>query len=273
MYRLPRLNVDEWSTNEDLTKAWALATQLLKDKNGVEGTSRNKESDCLDIEFGGKVDETLCGHASFTLSLLERLCFVLSDSGLLDHLPESLGAIADAKALHAETFALKDRVTKLTAEIIDMRVRLHESEQQKNSAEKALDRSTIEHSRKTTNGASSDIAANSSSSADGGLGPPEDTRISPSGSSSDSKEVLFKIATLEKQLAESEGAKARAEMTLTERLARPLSQTEAQVTDMRRAMEDLRQQGRQRVSSLISEGKGISYIPTLFPMMLYLMAI
>ena len=34
-----------------------------------------------------------------------------------------------------------------------------------------------------------------------------------------------------KQLAESEGAKARAEMTLTERLARPLSQTEAQVSD------------------------------------------
>jgi hypothetical protein len=255
VYRLPRLNVDEWSTNEDLTKAWALATQLLKDKNGMEGSARSmKESDCLDIEFGGKVDETLCGHASFTLSLLERLCFVLSDSGLLDHLPESLGAIADAKALHAETFALKDRVTKLTAEIIDMRVRLHESEQQKTSAEKALDRSSIE-SRKATNGTSSDMVANSSSSGDGGVGPPEDTRTSPLGSSSDSKEVLLKIATLEKQLAESEGAKARAEMTLTERLARPLSQTEAQVTDMRRAMEDLRQQGRQRVSSLISEGK------------------
>ena len=32
-------------------------------------------------------------------------------------------------------------------------------------------------------------------------------------------------------------------MTLTERLARPLSQTEAQVADMRRAMDDLRHQG------------------------------
>ena len=44
------------------------------------------------------------------------------------------------------------------------------------------------------------------------------------------KEMRVKISALEKQLAESEGAKAKAEMTLTERLARPLSQTEAQVS-------------------------------------------
>jgi len=58
---------------------------------------------------------------------------------------------------------------------------------------------------------------------------------------------------LERQLSESETAKSQAEMTLTERLARPLTQTEAQVGDMRRALEDLRQQCKHRVSVLISE--------------------
>ena len=67
------------------------------------------------------------------------------------------------------------------------------------------------------------------------------------------KELRRQIALLERQLAESETAKAKAEMTLTERLARPLVQTESQVSDLRRSMEELRQQCKQRVASLNSE--------------------
>ena len=235
---LPKLNVDEWSTADEIKKAREVAEGRLNgetvaiviDGKGGKvqkrGEEERKSSIDLDREFGGKLDETLRAHASFTLTLLERLCFVLSDSGLLDHLPESLGAIADAKALHAETFALKDRIVKLSSEIIDSRARLHVCEQQRILAERTLDRAVTEHSRQLANGVTSQGLEHNTEGEDTG---PSDSRDS--SSVGDMKELCLKISVLEKQLAESEGAKARAEMTLTERLARPLSQTEAQVSD------------------------------------------
>ena len=42
-------------------------------------------------------------------------------------------------------------------------------------------------------------------------------------------------------------------MTLTERLARPILQTETQVADLRKSMEELRQQCKHRVASLVVE--------------------
>lgn len=42
-------------------------------------------------------------------------------------------------------------------------------------------------------------------------------------------------------------------MTLTERLARPILQTETQVADLRKSMEELRQQCKYRVASLVAE--------------------
>lgn len=225
---LPKLKVDEWSSAEELAEARTAATTALNaDRTeGQDGSSVVISDSTADLEFGGKVDETLCAHASFTLSLLERLCFVLNDSGLLGHLPESLGVIADAKALHAETFALKDRITKLCSEIIDMRSKLHICEQKRISAEKTLDRAVVEHSRQAANGAGSTAVEGASS-----LSLPSESCLGPA--PADDVVALMdlsaKVAILEKQLAESEGAKARAEMTLTERLARPLSQTEAQV--------------------------------------------
>ena len=239
---LPKLGVDEWSTAEDLAKARELAERKLngettgmgvgKEEKGGGGGGKimkrcdeeGKSSNDLDMKFGGKVDETLCAHASFTLTLLERLCFVLSDSGILDHLPGSLGAISDAKALHAEIFVLKDRIVKLSSEIIDNKAQLHVYEKQKIFAEKTLDRAVIEHSRQLAIGV---INQNQEKNSEGENIGPSDSRNDISGG--DMKELCLKISVLEKQLGESEGAKARAEMTLTERLARPLSQTEAQV--------------------------------------------
>ena len=221
---LPNLKIDEWSSTEELSEATIAAKRALTPKKGEGNSIEGKLSNSsIDAEFGGKVDESLCGHASFTLSILERLCFVLSDSGILDHLPDSLGAIADAKALHAEIFALKDRVTKLSSEIIDMKVKLHVSEKLRNSAERLMDKSLTEYARQAANGAvSSSTSGASPFSSVGDIAPGEDTNSG--------KEMRMKITVLEKQLAESEGAKAKAEMTLTERLARPLSQTEAQVS-------------------------------------------
>ena len=118
---LPKMDVDEWSTTEDIEKARAIAERVLKrddaapssssSSSSSSGSKSKKETEAadeeqlsaMDVEFGGKVEETLRGHAHFTLSLLERLCFILSDTGMVEQLPESLGAIADTKALHTET--------------------------------------------------------------------------------------------------------------------------------------------------------------------------
>ena len=121
------MDVDEWSTAEDIEKARVIAERRLKiDRSGgtikeedpgessssssssSRGHSKSKketevadeeEINHMDIECGGKVEETLGSHAAFTLALLERLCFILSDTGVVQHLPDSLGAIADAKGL------------------------------------------------------------------------------------------------------------------------------------------------------------------------------
>ncbi len=283
---LPKMDVDEWSTTEDIEKARAIAERVLKrddaapssssSSSSSSGSKSKKETEAadeeqlsaMDVEFGGKVEETLRGHAHFTLSLLERLCFILSDTGMVEQLPESLGAIADTKALHTETVGLRERITKLSGMILELQSRLFMSEKQKRAAERAVDRATVDRAAAgpvtiptpaptpaaTTAAPSAENSGAVPPAAAVDSAPPVESAASASANLESDGEMYRKIAILEKQLAESETAKAKAEMTLTERLARPLSQTEAQVADMRRAMEDLRHQGRQRVAALITEG-------------------
>jgi hypothetical protein len=63
------------------------------------------------------------------------------------------------------------------------------------------------------------------------------------------KELKEKMTGLEINLNELESAKVKAELKLTDRLAKPLQQTEASVADLRNALEDLRNQCKTRVSS------------------------
>ena len=284
----PKMDVDEWSASEDIEKARAIAERVLKRSDAAPSSSSSssgskskketeaadeEEMSAMDVEFGGKVEETLRGHAHFTLSLLERLCFILSDTGMVEQLPESLGAIGDATALHTETTGLRERITKLSGMILELQSRLFISEKQKRAAERAVDRATVDRSTAgpaapapapvaaTAAAATTHLTTNlertdsvlTVATVDSAPPVAESVAIAPVDLESDG-DMYRKIAILEKQLAESETAKAKAEMTLTERLARPLSQTEAQVADMRRAMEDLRHQGRQRVAALITEG-------------------
>ena len=62
------------------------------------------------------------------------------------------------------------------------------------------------------------------------------------------KEMNRKISILEKQLAQSEADKAKTEMDLTQRI-QPLSQQDALVAHLKKAVDDLRQQCKQRVSA------------------------
>ena len=77
------------------------------------------------------------------------------------------------------------------------------------------------------------------------------------------KELRKKTQILEKQVADSEEAKAKAEMTLTELTSRPQTETEAQMTYIRKAMDSVRQAHRIRSinissSTIASEQKIVS---------------
>ena len=57
--------------------------------------------------------------------------------------------------LHAEIFVLKDRITKLSGNILDLEARLLLCEKQKRAAERALDKSTVERAEAAASGVSS----------------------------------------------------------------------------------------------------------------------
>lgn len=67
------------------------------------------------------------------------------------------------------------------------------------------------------------------------------------------KELRRKIQILEKQVADSEEAKAKAEMTLTEQTSRPQTETEAQMSYIRKAMDNVRQAHRIRSVKISNE--------------------
>lgn len=258
---IPKLDVDQWSSNEEIEQ----------EKNRLESIV-NENAHNMNALFGGTVAENLSAHASFTLSLLERLCNAInecSSNGSIQN-PEQSEKIAKMKEYHAEKLLLNDRIAKLTAELVSTSAKLKISENEKLRAIRKLDKAVsaakeLEHLKSIIGSPGKPVDGAKPTAGDGTTAP-----VGDSASASDSgaaaaaaeaaatasaleKELRRQIAVLERQVTESETAKSKVEMTLTERLARPLSQTETQVADMRRSMEELRQQSKQRVASLIQE--------------------
>jgi hypothetical protein len=62
------------------------------------------------------------------------------------------------------------------------------------------------------------------------------------------KELRKRIIILEKQISDCQLEKSKVEMTLTERMAAPLTETNEQITLLKTSMENLRIQCKQRVS-------------------------
>jgi chromosome segregation ATPase len=174
---------------------------------------------------------------------------------------DQLDRVAQTKELHAEKLMLHDRITKLSAEIVGLNAKLKICENEKMRTAKKLDRALIaakelEQQRSAAVVTTSSDGTTTTQPANGVTEITNHSSVeSTNSNSSAEKELRRQIVVLERQLTESETAKSKVEMTLTERLARPLSQTEAQVADMRRAMEELRLQCKQRVSTLIAEGE------------------
>ena len=260
---MPKMDVDQWSSNEEIEK----------EKNRLESII-NENVHNMNAQFGGTLAENLSAHASFTLSLLERLCNAINEcSGTLQN-PEQSENIAKMKEYHAEKLLLNDRIAKITAELVHANAKLKICENEKLRIARKLDKAVAaakeqEHLKNiapkpeeaaasadgatvpTGNPVSSD--ANTTATATATAAAAAADAVALANNSALEKELRRQIAVLERQVTESETAKSKVEMTLTERLARPLSQTETQVADMRRSMEELRQQSKQRVSALIQE--------------------
>jgi len=257
MEGIPTLNADQWSTMEDIEKERVRLHSAVQQKEGRSNSeSDNNEheherqrpdEDNLDEKYGGPVEENLSGHVSFTMSLLERLCNAINDaSGNTALQVDAVSAMNSMRELRAERLILSDRITKLTAEIIDLSAKVRIAETERIRAEASLDRAVA-----AAKEASTKIPQDTTEGAVDGQVVPSSPQ--PSSNPTVERELRRQVALLERQLAESESAKAQVEMTLTERLARPLPQTEVQVADMRNAMEELRQQCKHRVSALIAE--------------------
>ena len=275
---LPKFETDEWSTAADVDaekkRLLATTSKLIADEKekGVameEGNEKGGEVDEEEEEeqdLGSQLEEHLYSHASFTMALLERLCIFIAEAGIFERAPEVIHALTQAREMHGDRLVLQDRIQKLLEEIVELEAQLRNYKQQKERAERTVDRLTDELTALKVSsrnaGIESGHAAGTGTTSDPQMvGVTTDTGLLPQSGKSTSAsmdsemetELRQKINLLETQLAESETAKSKVEMTLTERLARPLTQTEAQIADMRKSMEELRQQCKQRVNSLISE--------------------
>ena len=268
---LARLQVDNWSSEEQVE-----AERLRAEKE--------QEEEAMNAEFGGKLEDTLAVHSAFTLLLLERLCTAIGEAGTLAQAPEVINALTEAKALHADRLVLTDRITKLSSEIVTLSAKLHNCERQKMMIERDLIRaqaSATEVANRTafaaraTTATGSALNADSAASFSSATGESSSSAASVGGAAAPlsmvspvfdaeaderakekEKAMLRKIATLEKQLSQSEADKSKSDMDLTRRLAQPLSQQETLVIPLRKAVDDLRQQNKKQAMGQNSDFLG-----------------
>jgi hypothetical protein len=183
--------------------------------------------------------------------------------------PEVINAVGEAKALHEERLMLIDRITKLSSENVNLSAELHKALQMKRKLERDFIRYQEGKTRATpaTTGDSQSQSQSQSQTAvktegggqsAGGAGDGESSMKAEGGAGGDSggqayaqkeKELTRKITILEKQLTQSEADKAKTEMDLTQRMAQPLTQQDTLVAHLKKAVDDLRQQCKQRVSA------------------------
>lgn len=249
------MKLDEWSSTADIENARKISIESIKVRSRDAMTDGNEmsEDDSEGDDLGTKLDQHLMSHTSFTLSLLEKLCICINHAtgvGLSERSNESLGAISQSKVWSSQKLILEGRIEKLATEIINIQANYHISRLERIRAEKEIDKLKEIIASKESGDMTTVVTGDDSIE---GI----DARVVRSLSSEQESELQEKISLLEKQLAESESAKAKVEMTLTERLARPLQQTEAQISDMRKSMEDLRQQHKYRVSVLVAESSAL----------------
>ena len=242
------LQIDEWSNLQEIDSERKKSLESIKEK--IIQTQNENDMD-VDNDLGSKLEDHLLSHTSFTIALIERLCMFINEIEHFDNIPEVINTVSQVKVLHTEKLLLQDNIEKLSTEIITLQTSIHICNQEKLRIEKSFDRlqnefELLKQSQPASTTTSTSIV---STEVPVVMQQQQQQQIK----SDEINEYIKKIEILEKQLSESESAKSKVEMTLTERMARPLTQTEAQIADMRKSMEELRQQCKQRVASLINE--------------------
>eukprot|EP01039_Chlorochromonas_danica_P004991 gene4991-5481_t len=239
---------DEWVSPEEIEQARQQTETTIKQESSVADAEINEEQ---------KLEEHLAGHVSFTMTLLERLCNAINDSNIVSAIPQQTQQnIIQIKENYSRIMFLNDEILKLRLEMVALHAKLAKSENVNVRLNKRLDKATltIQSLEETKSHLQSLVASGQIAGGEGTTG----TENTQSTSNSEAiKHYEHKIKVLERQLGESEAAKADAEMRYTERISRPVAHSEVQVQDMRKAMEDLRAQCKQRVLSLIAENEGL----------------
>lgn len=264
----PQIQADQWSNKEEIIKATDAAIEMIPKLCSNDDTISEQHSPQKNAQdallssrsnkinvFGEQIEDHLVNHISFTFSILERLCYALSDGATLteNHL-ETLKTLQVLKESRAKESLLSDGIVKLETELYMIESKLRIAENQKTRVEKQLDKANftikeLEEKLAAMRSASSFIENQVI------IGVKMESVGESQAMNGEVHELQRQIALLETQLAESESVKAEAEMHLTERISRPLMQADAQVSDMRKAMEDLRAQCKQRVNHLLSENE------------------
>ena len=61
------MEIDQWTNEAVVEERKAKAEEEILEQ-------KKKAEEALDAEFGGKLEDNVASHASFTMNLMERLC-------------------------------------------------------------------------------------------------------------------------------------------------------------------------------------------------------
>ncbi len=206
-----------------------------------------------------KLESSISSRSSFTLAILERLLETISVSHPMVTAPEVINALVDSKELYTEREILIERISKLALEVSSNKIKLVIAKQQNNKLNRQLNRKNVQSENE---GAKSEDATNEPNKIDSGTaadGEHKSVQVLSVDSDTNTrnetmeKELIKKIIAAEKKLTDLEAARVKVELNLTERVAKPLSQTEAQVADLNKALEEVRMQNKARVNSILDD--------------------
>lgn len=229
--------VDEWSSFEDIE---------IARKQSLSAIGKLDKSDA---KLEPKIAADLLAHTSFTLELIDRICRATSlpvvDKNIVD-----TELLVQIRELTSERLFLHDRLDKLAAEVINLTANIHLVNQEKNRSERLSDRLNEEISLLKE----SLLPQNPELESLDAAIPLVRTQSSVSSllTEAPNKDLIDKISILEKQISESEVAKAKLESLINEKLAIPISD-DSFVHEIQLSMEEIRKQFNQRITSLVGE--------------------
>ncbi len=144
---VPKPEIDQWSSDREIC---TLRDEAIKELEYVptvdpEATSFDRadgeqEEDEL---VSSQIEEHLSQHVQFTLSLLERVCNTINESGHFQANPEALKCLAQARESHAKIMFLNDNIAKLRNELVLLETRSQQTENEKLRIQQKLDKALL----------------------------------------------------------------------------------------------------------------------------------